>query len=196
MRFLRTLSEGDKFRPAWNKQVSLNGRLMPREVVFRITKVYPQSPYTTIAVEANGNRGGIFSLGPGTPVLLPKELNPTEEEVQKFLSKRGRKIVVAYKLKWDGKTTLRWMVTPQAEAVLKLMFAMGKREYDRNELHKLLDKHFQRFLGRPSKLTGRHVLLYYRRSLANLGLIEEIVDEAPQTQGEVAANINAVMEEA
>jgi hypothetical protein len=191
VRFLRSLGEGDKFRPAHPRQVSLNMRPMPRSSVFKITKVFPQSPHLTIS-ETEGEKG-IFSLGPGTPVLLPKEMDPTERDIVKFLAPRGNKKVVGYKLLWDGKMELGGIATPQARAVLKLMFVMGKKEYGLTELNHMFDAHYETFLGKPSKVQGYHALIFYRRYLVDKGLIEEIVDDAPATQAVRDANLQEAL---
>jgi hypothetical protein len=179
MRFLRTLAEGDRFRVAHPRQVSLNKRPMPRDSVFRVKKVYPMAPHTTISMLDYSPDGGFYSLGPGTPVLLPMEPDPSEEEVMEFIGVKTKKRVVAYKVLWDGKTNLSGIVPPQAIAAMKLMHAMGKSEYGVHELNEIFNKYYERFWGKPVKRDAIVILLYYRRYLVNHGLLEEVVDVGP-----------------
>ena len=179
MRFLRSLGEGDRFRVAHPRQISLNGRTMDRVCVFRITKVYPMAPHAAISVLTARPKDGFYSLGPGTPVLLPKEPDPAEDEVLRFIGVRSKRRVVAYRILWDGKTDLSGIIPPQAIAAMRLMLAFGKSEYGVRELNALFDEHYEKFWGRPVKRDACYIMQFYRRYMVNHGLIEEIVDIGP-----------------
>lgn len=189
MRFLRTLSVGDRFRPAHPGQESLNRKKMSRETVYRILKVYSQSPHLAISHPEDRPESDIFSLGPKTPVLLPKEFDPTEEEIIRFLNPQGNKRVVGYRVLWDGKTDISHMLSPAMMAAMKLMVAFGKKQYDPRDLKRLFVDHYDRFLGRPSKMDGEHAFILIKRRLVNLGLLEEVVDVAPKTRAVTDANL-------
>jgi hypothetical protein len=203
MRFLRTLSVGDRFRPAHPRQVSLNGRRMDRAATYEVTKVYPMAPYTVIAARHKPPSPGalakfeseFYSLSPGTPVLLPKELDPTEDEVMQFVGAKRRRRVVAYRVLWDGKTDLSGVVPPQAVAAMKLMHAFGKSEYGVHELHEIFNKHYEKFWGRSVKREAVVILLFYRRHMVNQGLLEEIVDVAPVPGSVIEANLQEAWRE-
>jgi hypothetical protein len=193
MKFLRILGVGDKFRPAHPQQPSLNKRQMSRDTLYRVTRVYSQSPYVVISVEDQSPDSGIYSLGAGTPVLFPKEPNPSIEDITKFLAPRSNKRVVAYRLLWDGKVDLAGVVQPQAASVLRLLFAFGKKEYTLVELNQLFNEHFERFSLRPTKMDGFQFLNIHRRHLVNQGLLAEVVDLAPKTRAVSDANLQEVM---
>lgn len=193
MRFVRTLDVGDRFRPAHPRQMSLNDRRLSRDSIYKVTKVYPMSPYVTIAVDEGKPDDGFYSLGPGTPVLLPKEILPTEEEVLDFIGAKKRHRVVAYKLLWDGKTNLCKIIPPQAIAALQLMYSMGKEEYDAHDLARLFELHYERFWGRPVKRHPYYIMKFYRRYMVNHGLIEEVIDDAPLPDSVREANLQEVI---
>ena len=195
MRFLRTLSVGDWFRPAHPRQVSLNGRRMDRASTYEVTKVYAMAPHTVVATQCDEPKGSFYSLGPGTPVLLPKELDPTEDEVMQFVGAKRRRRVVAYKVLWDGETDLSGVIPPQAVAAMKLMHAFGKSEYGVHELHEIFNKHYEKFWGRPVKREAIVILLFYRRYMVNQGLLEEIVDVAPLPGSVIEANLQEAWRE-
>lgn len=189
MRFLRTLSVGDKFRVAHSKQKSLNGRTMPREQVYVVKKVFPQSPNLSICLKDQDDQDGFFSLGPMTPVLYQKEFDPTDEAVIKFLGKGSRKRCVGIRLKWDGKSSLKGVVYPQLAALVKAMFVFGKKEYLLAELKSLLNTRAKEFYTGPMPARPSDLFSAKRRMLVENGLIEEIVDDAPVTQAMVDANL-------
>lgn len=190
MRFLRTLDSGDKFRPAHARQVSLNDRRMSRSTVYKVERVYPMDPHLAIAVDVERPDDGFYSLGPDTPVLLPKELDPSDDEIFQFIGVKARHRVVAYRVLWDGKTDLSRIVPPQAVAAMKLMYSVGKSEYGARELSELFCKHYEKFLGRPVKYASPAVVLYiYRRNLVNHGLLEEVLDVGPIPESVRAANL-------
>lgn len=180
MTFIQALHEGDKFRPAHASQVSLNRRQMPRTEIYKITKVYPQSPYYTISVMVSNPKDGIYSLGPRTPVIRPKAPLPLEADILEFLKVKNNREIVGYKLLWDGTTDLSGRCAPQAAALVKMMFAFGKGVYEARELHAIANRHLSKFLnGRELKRDAVYILRFYRRHLVSAGLIEEIVDDAP-----------------
>jgi len=193
VRFLRTLDVGDRFKPAHPRQVSLNNRKMERTATYRVSKVYPMSPYTSIALDENNPNDGFYSLGPGTPVLLPMEIFPSEEEIRDFIGAKKKTRVVAYKLLWDGRSTLSGIIPPQAIAALQLMFAFGRTEYDAHYLVKLFEQHYERFWGRPVKRHPYYIMLFYRRYMVSHGLIEEVVDDAPLPESAREANLQEVL---
>lgn len=195
MRFLRTLDVADLFRVAHPRQVSLNNRRMPRDVTYKIVKVYPMAPHAVVSVNSENPKDGFWTLGPGTPVLLPKDFDPSEDEVLRFLGVKTKKRVIAYKVTWDGKTDLSRVLTPQAVAAMKLMHAVGKSEYSARELHALFTKHYEKFQGRPYKSDAAALLLYYRRHMVNQGLLEEVVDVGPIPASVREANLQEVYRE-
>ncbi len=186
------MTEGDRFRVAHPRQISLNKRRMPREVTYHVTRVYEMKPNTIISVEEANPGDGFYSLGPKTPVLLPKEPDPTEEEVLKFLGVQSKKRVVAYRVLWDGKLDLAGVVPPQAVACMKLMFSMGKDTYTVRELNELFTQHYEKFLGKPTPMMPSSVISFYRRHLVNKGLMEEIVDVGPIPLSVREANLQEV----
>jgi len=193
MRFLKSLGPGDRFRVAREGQVSLNNRQVGRALVLRVTKVYAQSPFTVVAVEhAKPIRGGTYTLGPGTPVLLPREPDPAEEDVLEFLTgkKSRRKLAVAYRPLWDGLQDLSKLLTPQAEVLSRIMFAFGKKVYEARDLLNLVEANYDSFYGKRHKFGGRAVFKYYRRMMVDAGLLEEIVDDAPMSEKERGANLH------
>jgi len=189
MRFLRGLDVGDRFRLAHPRQISLNNRRMERSTIYRIEKIYPMDPYLTIAVEDGRPSDGFYSLRPDAPVLHPLEPEPSEGELAQFIGGKFRRKVVAYKVLWDGKTDLRGVVTPQAAAAMKLMYAIGKPVYGLRELNVLFNKHFKEFWNKPLKCDAALILTTYHRMLVSQGLIEEIVDVGPIPKSVREANL-------
>jgi hypothetical protein len=189
MRFLKYLDVGDRFRPAHSRAVSLNNRKMPRTDVYKVIRVYEMSPHLTIAARESSPDDGFYSLGPDVPVLHPLEPDPSEEEVRQFIGVKVRRKVVAYKVLWDGKTDLRGIVSPQAAAAMKLMYAMGKPVYGLRELNVLFSKHFKKFWNKPLKYDASLILATYHRKLVSQGLIEEIVDVGPIPESVREANL-------
>ena len=189
MRFLRTLGVGDRFRPAHPRQTSLNKRKMERTTTYKVTKVYPMSPHTTVAVHDKKPDDGFYSLGPGTPVLLPREISPSEDEVMRFIGVKKKHRLVGYRVLWDGKLPLQGIIPPQAIAAMKLMFSLGKVEYTVTEINVLFNEYYEKFWGRPVKRDPCQILQFYRRYLVNHCLIEEIVDNSPIPGGVSDANL-------
>ena len=119
MRTIKNLNVGDKFRPAVERIVSINGRVMLQSEVYTITKVFAQAPYFSIAT--NPQRNGVFSLHPDTLVIRPRDAAPSPDDVQSLLSPKAKKQVIGYRLLWDGRSNIRPFVTPQAMAILLIM---------------------------------------------------------------------------
>lgn len=178
MQYLSTLSIKDRFKPATTHK-SLNGRVVSPSQIYAITKIYPMSPYLTIAVSEKNPEDGFYSLHPKTPVLLPKELVPSKEKILKFLGATKKKKVLGYRLLWDGEMSLEGLLAPQAIAAMKLLFSAGKREFDVEEIGVLFNELYTKFWGRVIKRDALQIFFFYRRHLVNYGLLEEIVDDAP-----------------
>jgi hypothetical protein len=176
MFLLKALGQGDKFRPAHPRQLSLNNRLMSRGSLYRVERIFPQSPHLYISVDVSNPLDKLkYSLRPMTPVLLGREPLPTEDEVLQFLSPAARrKVVLGYRLLWDGKTPLGNVITPQATLLLEFLYAFGKREYGSTEIKLLLKERFEAFVGRGTR-SGTKLLSQYAKYLASAGLLEELV---------------------
>jgi hypothetical protein len=196
MLFLKSLGVGDLFRVAHPSQTSLNKRKMPRDHTFKITKVYPMAPYVAISVRLGmGPEDGFYSLGPKTPVLYPKEVNPSEASILKFLGVKYRKKPIGYRLNWDGKIDISKQVTPQAYAILKMMLALGQKEYSAQEIHEACNTQYARFLGYSPSCVGYYYFKFYRRLLVSKGLIDEIVDDRPIPPAVAEANLQETFHE-
>ena len=165
---------------------------MPRDVTFCIKKVYQMAPYLTIAVHDKKPDDGFYSLGPGTPVLLPREISPSEAEVMRFIGVKKKHRLVGYRVLWDGKLPLQGIIPPQAIAAMKLMFSLGKVEYTVTEINVLFNEYYEKFWGRPVKRDPCQILQFYRRYLVNHALIEEIVDSSPIPDSVREANLQEV----
>ena len=185
---MQSIGVGESFRVAHPHQKSMNGLLMPREAIFVVKRIYEMAPYLTIS-NKKGDATTIYSLGPRTPVLFPKEKDPTEEEVFIFLGIRSRKQVLYYKLLWDGRSDIGKLLAPQAAALLRLMYSYGHAEFPARELHRLMNDKFDDFFGRPAKVSGSGVFKAYRRHLVARGFLEEVVDKAPVPRSVVEANL-------
>lgn len=195
MRFLGNLNEGEEFRIAHPKQPSLNGFKMEQRCIYRVTKVFPQAPYYTIAKKVvHPDESRIYSLGPRTPVIFPMEPSPTEEQVLRFIGGLPKKVVLGFRLLWDGKTDVRRQCQPQALIILKLMFSAGKDYYNVEDIRTLMAENFDKAVGVAGRLTGFAVFSFYRRRLVSLGLIEEICDDAPASEGARQANLQGVLQ--
>lgn len=190
MRVLNSLSEGDSFRPAREDQYSLNNRKMDRSSTYSITKVYPMTPHTVIAVRDSDPSDGFYSLNSGTIVLLPKEFNPSDEQILHFLRPRGRKKVVGYKLLWNGKTSLHGVVGAQCQAIVKIMFVVGKKEYSHEDLVEIISANIEKFLPKQPLRSIGSMIASLGRHLVNNGLVEEIVDDAPANEAVINANLH------
>lgn len=185
------LNLGDKFRPASDKQMSLNNRKMGQDKVFRITRIYPQTPNIVVSVLDDSPNKGIFSLGPGTPVLFPNEPNASEDEVREFLTPgRGKTRVTGYELLWDGKTEFHSSVPTYCQVFAKLMFAHGKEYYTASELGKLWIANADRYERHPSLILNWRSRL---RQLVMLGILKEIRNTRPRTGPVVDANLQEVL---
>ena len=183
MRFLRTLNVGDKFRPAHPEQVSLNNRPMANRL-YKVAKVYPQKPYIYVCEGAKGD--GIYTLRPGTPVLLPREPAPTPDEVMAFLSSPKKKRVACYRMLWDGKTSLKNIVSPQAAMVVKLVWLTGKKELTFKEMCAAVEGGIRTIKTRQR---GRVLVNCYVRTLAECGILEEVLAEPKKSRKVVEANL-------
>ena len=197
MRFLDSLVEGSKFRVAHPRQRSLNGREMPRALVFQVTKVYPMSPCITISKAIHSPwpkaEKGFYSLGPRTPILSPKEPDPTEEEVLRFIGVTRKKRIVGYRLLWDGKVDLRKLIPPRAIAVAKIMYMVGRTEYETKELISLLEKHFSRFYPGKAQSQVQWSFWSCKNLMLDSGVIAEIVDSPPIPAEISDANLQEVV---
>jgi hypothetical protein len=193
MRFLRNLGVGDSFRPAHPRQQSLNKRSMARDSTYKILKVYPMAPNLVISSRVDAPEDGFYSLGPNTPVLLPKEFDPSEKEVLAFLNRKSRLKALGYRVTWDGVTDISGLLPAQGVAMAKLLFSYGNREITMPEIIELTRRHFEAFWGRKGRQSGEWVFRYYRRFLLDRGIIEEIVGEAPVTEAIRDANLQEVL---
>lgn len=185
------LNLGDKFRPASDKQMSLNNRKMGQDKVFRITRIYPQTPNIVVSVLDDSPNNGIFSLGPGTPVLFPNEPNASEDDVREFLTPgRGRQKVVGFELLWDGKAEFHCSVPTYCQVFAKLMFAHGKKSYTSKELGRLWVDNRHRYERTTSVILPWRARL---RQLVIIGILKEIRDQRPRSGKVVDANLQEVL---
>lgn len=175
MRKLSALNEGDRFRTAHPRQQSLNRRRMDREHVFRVKSVYQQSPYTVISVREDDLFGGIYSLRPGTPVLFPRDLDPSEEEVYAFLGVAKRRRTTHVRLNWDGQSSLE-SLPPQAAALVRGMYVLGIVEASPTEIAARVAPHIAKFIENPGVTGVTSLLRFYKRKLVNEGFMTEFVD--------------------
>jgi hypothetical protein len=184
-----TLGPGDRFRIAHPRQVSYNGLPMDRAIPYRVTKVYAMAPRLVLCTESRKTKhGATYSLDPSVPVILPKEQDPTEEQILDFLKIRSRKRAVAYRVLWDGRTDLHKILSPQAEALMRTIFAMGRHDCSAKEMAWRVRDHYAKFYAGSGKLEPARIFRFYRRSLVDLGLLEEITDDGPMSDIERAAN--------
>lgn len=188
MRFLRNLGLGDRFRIAEPNKLSCNNRPINRGQVLKVEKIFPQTPNVYVCYLSGSKHKGIFTLLPGTPVLFPNEPTPTDEEVRNFITGKPRLRVVGYRCTWDGKTDLADVLQPQAIAIIKMMYSLGRPIFEASSLHKLCNTHFEKFFGRRAKVDGSKVFTYYRRLLVNRGLLEEVIDDSPVSLNEQEAS--------
>ena len=183
------LGPDDRFRIAHPRQKSFDGKNMDQGIAYRVVKVYAMAPRFIICTESRKTKhGNLYSLDPSTPVILPKELPPTEEQILDFLKIRSRKRAVAYRVRWDGRTDLRRILSPQAEALMRTIFTMGRHECDAKEMAWRVRDHYAKFYAGSGKLEPARIFRFYRRQLVDLGLLEEITDEGPMGDAERAAN--------
>jgi len=191
MIFLKNLDIGNTFRVAHPRQVSLNHRRMPTDVVYKIKKVFQMSPHTVIVTNLHDD--SIYSLGPDTPVLSQGEPSPSESQVLAFLgrgTKKNKKKVVGYRLLWDGKIALKGIVPENAAALVRFIFALGKEEFDANEISCALRGGFARANKKLS--SGADDFGHNKGLLIRKGLLEEILVDAPTPDAIIKANLQEV----
>lgn len=176
MFYLSTLDVGHRFRVARPDQKSLNNLEMPRECIFRVTKIFSQSPFYVISVKDDGPDQPIYSLGHKTPVILPKEHNPSEESIAAFIGVKRRKKTVGYTVLWDGATPLNGLTTRGAAAVLKMLFTLGKVTYSPVEVRKATREHIRKF---TKERISEFTVYYAMNVLVYDGLVAVITDDAP-----------------
>lgn len=193
MRLIGSLDPPAKFRVAHPRQHSLNGKRMPRETTFQVIRAFPMAPHYRISIKEFGPKDEFYSLPPGAPVLSVLESDPTEEQVAEFLEVKPRVRVIAYRVLWDGQTELRGILGPQATAIMRMLFALGKSEYSLPEVNVAMNSHFPKFFGRPVSFP-QGVFTFYRRRLVGLGLLEEVTTGADVAAAVVAANLQDVWE--
>jgi hypothetical protein len=179
MKFLSDLGVGDRFRPAHPRQMSLNGRLMARGHTYVVSKVYQMSPNIAICKSAqDSDSSSYWSLPPRCPVLATREKDPTEEQVYAFIG--AKRWIVGYVLKWRPPAKpADFLYNAWLEAVLRVMYAVGKKEWSVEELEKTLQEKLPSFAGGIPKGVPMH---WYTKCmmhrLSNRGLVVEIFDEA------------------
>ena len=193
MRYLEALSEGDRFRPAYGKMRSLNGKVMYNHTTYKVHKAYSMSPYTYIVYKDGTDPSDFFSLPPRVPILLPREPSATDKEIAAFIKTPfKRKCVVGYRLLWDGVVDISGIAYPQEIVFAKIMFFGGKKEYSVTELNELLNAHYQNFASKPP---GTLPLLSFRgrcKHMIEIGIIEDIIDDAPISQRAAESNVQGV----
>lgn len=189
MKLAGDLRVGDRFRPAHPAQKSANGKSMGGGRFYRVVKVFAQSPNYIVAIDESGLQGN-YTLPPMSPVLLPGELEVTEEEVMTFVSpKTPAKCIVGYKLLWDGKADIDHVVTPTAAAYVKALYVMGRKEFAIASLSKIVSREsFELFLGRPAMRDPYQYFLTYRRDMIDVGILEEVLGNTI-TEGMRRANL-------
>lgn len=189
MRRLKELNETDKFRPANPKQISLNNREMDRQKVYLVTRIYAQSPFYRVCVEQEKPDNGFYTLGPNTPVLFPRDENPREDDVVKFLIPKSQKIVIGFKLLWDGKTSLARLLNPTEQTIVKVLFALGQEYFPLDEFNYAIMMSSFRKAG--VHLKGYRMFTRLRLKLVNKGMLKEVLDERPLSPEAREANLGA-----
>lgn len=189
MRRLSALNEGDRFRIAHPRQLSMNLRKMNQRSIYRITRVYDQEPRLVICVNDGMPRDGIYSLKSGTPVLFPLESDPTEDQVFTFLGARRRKRTIAIELNWDGETPLHGVVAPQGAAFVTAMYALGIKRASLTDLINMIEPHWKKFASRRGTKDVARIFIAHRRKLVQEGLISEVMDAERVPQSVIEAGL-------
>ena len=175
MRKLGLFDVGSSFRPAHPRQRSCNGLPMPRSEVFQVVKVFSMAP--GIRMCAGRTLGGSFTLYPDTPVLLPEEVDPSEEEVQKFLLGKVRRSTVGYRLNYAGQGR-DWLVSqlPKSVAtIIEYMYVTGIKEFTVEKVKELLDRN-----GVSQKFTDYDLFYTHRSTLHKRGIVEVLYSDPPE----------------
>lgn len=172
---LSALEEGEKFRAAHPLQVSANGIEMPREQVFRVDRIYPTPPHIRVCYLTKSKDVRPRTLYPDAPVLRPSTPLPTRERVEAFLIEAGTtRMVVGYRICYDGTADLRLFLQPQEARVFNRLYLTGKSEFSMPELLTELVR-----FDPSAKLTGNALFYHYAPHLREVGLIQPILDEGP-----------------
>ena len=193
MRFLSSLRIGDKFRPAYPTQPSLNNRILKIENFYVLKKVFSQSPYTHICVRDKKEQDGFYSLPPKVPVLNRGEPRPSPEKVLQFLSPRPRTRIYGYKMLWNGDKADLLLLNNTVQKLLQIMFIIGQREFEINDLIRLVKENYTPILKESEPKNVAMFVTYHARTLARLGFLEQIIAEAPVPEEIVEANLHEVI---
>lgn len=137
------LDIGARFRPAEEGQITLNGKVMGKSQVYRITKIYQTWPHTRVCVlrGAKTDSSNMFTLPPDAIVVTEREVHPTKKDIESAFgspAKFGK--LSGYKIKATTSTDLSKMPR-MARNMLKILIASGKKEISPMEAVELLEPH-------------------------------------------------------
>ena len=192
MQLLKTLNKGDLFRCAYPNQVSLNNRPMPKTEVYKVIKIYAQSPGYFVSISRDIPGGGIYTLHPNTPILLPHEFSIDEDEVLDFLEYQAiyKPAIkgVYFRLLWDGKSSTCGLGNIQ-KAMVQLIFASGKLTFTPDaEFDRIVLKNYHKFSNYIPVRKPSHMFSLVLPALIRRGFIEKL--RSPLTSKEMReANI-------